>query len=558
MKSYIKILSAGLFGAAMTLTSCVGDLDLKPNNPNLVPGGGLTEAEYQNVLNKCYGGLAYSGQTGPNGDCDISGLDGGTSQYTRALFMMNEFTTDECIWIWPDNGVIDLITNTWGKDNGNIFGTYSRLYSHIAVCNNFISLAKDNSDANVRKMVLEARALRAMSYYWVIDIFGQGSFILDTDPMGTEPEQKDRLFLYNWLDSELDAIEAAYTAEFPNDRPTYGHVGLDGVQALHARLCLNAQVYTSNTVNAFEKCQTLCEAVINRHKGGGFNGSGLANNYMYLFCADNDAYMPGGSKPAENEILWGIPYQHEYTQAYGGTQFLIAAALSGEASAENGNKVAIDYGINNPWKCMHATEQFSAKFDEAPEDIRCSEWGKEGEGYKKANGGFSTFADGYCVVKFTNLLAGTDGAWSEQNGGVWGNGPARAETWVDTDLPLIRLADVYLMYTESYILNGTGTQAKALEYVNYVRERAGIPAWTASYLSADNILDERCRELYWELTRRSDLIRHHKFSGSAYNWAFKGSQLNVKGQSFRSYMDLMPIPTNIIAAQPSFKQNPGY
>ena len=114
------------------------------------------------------------------------------------------------------------------------------------------------------------------------------------------------------------------------------------------------------------------------------------------------------------------------------------------------------------------------------------------------------------------------------------------------------------MYTESYILNGTGTQAKALEYVNYVRERAGIPAWTASYLSADNILDERCRELYWELTRRSDLIRHHKFSGSAYNWAFKGSQLNVKGQSFRSYMDLMPIPTNIIAAQPSFKQNPGY
>ena len=200
---------------------------------------------------------------------------------------------------------------------------------------------------------------------------------------------------------------------------------------------------------------------------------------------------------------------------------------------------------------MHATEQFSSKVDDAPEDIRCSEWGKEGEGYKKANGGFSTFADGYCGVKFTNLLAGT-------NGGVWGNGPARAETWVDTDLPLIRLADVYLMYTESYILNGTGTQAKALEYVNYVRERAGIPAWTASYLSADNILDERCRELYWELTRRSDLIRHHKFSGSAYNWAFKGSQLNVKGQSFRSYMDLMPIPTNIIAAQPSFKQNPGY
>lgn len=557
MKSYIKILTAGLFGAAMTLTSCVGDLDLTPNDPNLVPGNTLTPADYQNVLNKCYGGMAYSGQYGPNGACDISGLDGGTSQYTRALFMMNEFPTDECIWIWPDLGVVDLVTNTWGKDNANIFGTYSRLYSHIAVCNDFIQQARDNENPEVRKMVLEARTLRAMSYYWVIDIFGQGSFTLDTDEIGSSPVQKDRKFLYNWLDGELDEIEALYKAEFPNDQVQYGHVGLDGAQALHARLCLNAQVYTTNQVNGYDKCASLCDEVITRHKGGGFNGSGLANQYLYLFCASNDAYMPGGSNKAENEILWGIPYDAAYTQAYGGTQFLIAAATTNSSDPNGVYMSSSDYGINNPWTCMHATQQFSDKFNPS-EDIRCSMWGMESNGFKKANGKFSEFSEGYAVIKFTNLIAGTDGAWSEENGGSYGDGPARAETWVDTDMPLLRLADVYLMYAESFIMNGSGTQDKALEYANYVRERAGVTPWEAADLTANNILDERCRELYWELTRRSDLVRHKKFSGSNYMWAFKGTQMSVDGQAFRSYMDIMPIPTNILSAQPDFNQNPNY
>lgn len=558
MKSYIKILSAGLTGVAMALTSCVGDLDLQPNDPNLINGGSLSPSQYANVLAKCYGGLAYSGQTGPNGSCDISGLDGGTSQYTRALFMMNEFPTDEVIWIHPDNGIIDLVTNTWGKDNVNIFGTYSRLYSHIAVCNDFIRQASGSTDSSVRKMVLEARALRAMSYYWVIDIFGQGSFTLDTDAFGSAPVQKDRVFLYNWLDNELTDIENSFKTDFAGQKVEYGHVGLDGVQALHARLALNAGVYTKNTVNGYEKCQQLCEEIIARHTGGGFENSGLARHYMYLFSASNDAYMPGGSNSAENEILWGIVYDAAYTQAYGGTQFLIAAATCNGSNDEDGHMASADYGINNPWKCMHATEAFSSKFDANPEDIRWSEWCKEDRGYTKDNAVYGKFFSGYAVIKFTNLLAGTDGEWSEKNGGIYGNYPQRAETWVDTDLPLLRLADVYLMYTEAYIVNGTGTSDKALQYVNYVRERAGVTPWTASDLTADNILNERCRELYWELTRRSDLVRHGKFSGSQYMWSYKGSQLSQNGQAFRSYMDLMPIPANIIAAQPDFNQNPNY
>ena len=572
MKSSINKIFTGFLGAGLMLTtSCVGDLDLEPNDPNIVLGNALTEADYQNVLAKCYGGLAYSGQNGPNGDCDISGLDGGTSQYTRALFMMNEFTTDEAIWIHADVGVIDLVTNTFGKDNGNIFGTYSRLYSHIAVCNDFIRQAKTVENVNVQRMVLEARALRALSYYWVVDIFGMGSFTLDSDDLFSSPEQKDRTFLFKWLDGELTDIEGTYKAKYPNYKPTYGSIGLDAVQALHARLLLNAQVYTNGAVNGYARCADICKEIIDRHQDGPL-GNGLAETYNYLFCADNDKYMPGGS--GVNEILWGIVYDKDYTRAYGGTQFLMAAAYTNNAVKDDaGICNSADYGINNPWKCMHASEQFSNVFaNDDASDARWAMWLKEPNGYKKANTGFGKFCDGYVVAKFNNLYSDPAGrqwtdadgqpwgpGWSAKNGGQYADGvAARAETWVDTDLPLFRLAEVYLTYAECNIVAGVGDAALALQYVNNVRKRAGVYEWTANEMRTANILDERQRELHWELTRRSDLVRHGKYTGGEYMWSYKGSQSDMAGQPVPEYMNVMPIPQQIINAQTDFKQNPGY
>ena len=166
MKSYkTKIFSVLCAAMALGATSCVGDLDLMPNDPNTITAGNLTPEQYEAVLAKCYSGMAVSGQYGPDGASDISGLDGGTSQYTRGIYMLNEFTTDESKWIWADEGVFDLVTNTWSKGNANIFGTYSRMYVHIAICNDFLRLIGDNEQ--FAEMALEARTLRAMSWvYW--------------------------------------------------------------------------------------------------------------------------------------------------------------------------------------------------------------------------------------------------------------------------------------------------------------------------------------------------------------------------------------------------------
>ena len=232
-----KYLMLGGVALGLGLTSCVGDLDLEPIDPNLESPESSTILI--NEAMQCYQTMATSGQEGP-GSSIISGLDNGRGQYTRAIFMMNEFPTDECIWIWKDDGIYDLVTNTFDATNGNIYGTYSRLYAHIAVCNQFLADAAGSNDAEIVRLRDEVRALRAMSYYWVCDIFGKASKSMSA-PDGTEPEQMTREELYTWLEAELkDLVDNGNLA----DVPVYGRVGKDGAQALLARLYLNAEVYS--------------------------------------------------------------------------------------------------------------------------------------------------------------------------------------------------------------------------------------------------------------------------------------------------------------------------
>ncbi len=551
MKSYIyKSLSALALTFSLGMaTSCVGDLDQVPEDPNTTTAPQFNEEQVRQALAKCYSVLGISGQQGP-GSSDISGLDNGTGQYLRAIAMMNEYPTDELMWIYKDAGVVDLVTNTWGKDNVNIFGTYSRLYVHIAICNDFIRLIDGGCPgdaADLAQYRLEARALRALSYYWVIDLFGQGGFV-DENTNGN-PQQWSRVDLFNWLEGELKDIIANYSTA----TPVYGRVGVDGVRALLARLYLNAKVYTGT--ERYADCQAQCEEIIKNHTDG-LNGTGLVPHYMYLFCGDNDEYLPGGG--GTNEILWGVPLDSDMSQSYGATTFLTAAATSNLTWTDNNAYMnQLDYGMGAQWGCMHARKEFSDKF--ADGDIRWSMWKKEADGFTRENTDFSSFTSGYGVVKFTNLLKGENGEWSAANGGSYdptGKTPARSEAFSDADYPVFRLADVYLMYAECNIEGGKGDAAKALDYVNRVRARAGVPAWTGAEMTSANILDERCREMYWENTRRSDLIRFGKFTGGSYNWSWKNNIL--AGGSIPEHMNLFPIPSNVITAQPEFKQNPGY
>jgi starch-binding outer membrane protein, SusD/RagB family len=123
---------------------------------------------------------------------------------------------------------------------------------------------------------------------------------------------------------------------------------------------------------------------------------------------------------------------------------------------------------------------------------------------------------------------------------------------------MFRLADVQLMYAEAVLRGGTGgTQAQALKYVNDLRQRAyktTRPALTS--IALDDILNERGRELFWESSRRTDLIRFKKFTTGSMLWQWKGG---IKaGVAVSDNLNLFPIPAADVIANPNLKQNTGY
>lgn len=574
MKYINKILTAGclVLGMGFAMTSCVNDLNVTPKDPNSFTWTNVEadpDTYLPQVFAKCYSVLAVSGQSG-EGSSDMSGLDMGAGCYPRAIYMLNEFPTDETLWIWPDAGVVDIVTGTWANNNANIYGTYSRLYIAIALCNDFIRQTLESGIDltpavrtdynNVEQYRLEARALRALSYWYVLDLFGNGGWVDETMDYGDSPLPITRKDLYNRLTTELEAIIAAWPAA--NAKPSYGRVGLDGVKALLAKVYLNAKVYTNGEVDGYEKCLNLCNQIIDAHKGSGFKSSGLANNYHALFAANNDQYMPGGSNSAENEILWGIPYDATNIQAYGGTRFLMAAAFVNATMADQKYYMScLDYGLNDQWGCMHARAEFSDKFNST--DVRDDLWSKEAQGFTKENTEFSKFNNGYAAVKFTNLIMNADGSFPKADNSkpiavdniAESAKVLNVNAHPDTDLPVFRLADIYLMKAECFVMGNQGNADEAVAAVNVVRERAGAKPWTN--VTANDLLDERARELYWENHRRTDLVRFNKFT-SGYTWSWKGYVAG--GTDMGSHMNVYPIPANVIAAQPEFGayQNAGY
>ena len=166
------------------------------------------------------------------------------------------------------------------------------------------------------------------------------------------------------------------------------------------------------------------------------------------------------------------------------------------------------------------------------------------EGQNKEIEDISSFNDGYAITKFRNVTS--DGA------------PGSDLTFPDTDFPMFRLGDVYLMYAEAVLRGGTGGDlGTAVGYVNTLRERAyGDNSGNIADIDLQFIIDERARELYWEGHRRTDLIRYEMFTTSAYLWPWKGKA--AEGTATDDRYKLFPIPSSDITANPNLVQNQGY
>jgi len=481
---------------------------------------------YKSFLARVYAGLAVTGQQGPAGQGDIQGIDEGFSQYLRVIWEAQELPTDAAVIGWGDVGLPELNTQMWAATNSFIVGGYYRIYFQVAMANEFLrqttdaKLAERNVPASLKATIAtyraEARFLRALSYWHGLDMFGKGiPMVTEDTPIGsTPPPVAVGDEIYDYIVSEVTAVRDLLP---PNGAASYGRATPAAASMLLAKVYLNSAVYTGTA--RWTEALAATQAVINS------GGISLDPNYRRMFGADNHT---------SPEIVFAITQDGLKTRTWGGMTFLVHASCGGNMDANAS-------GIDGCWWGLRMKPQAYNLFGAG--DTRANIFYTTGHSVTISN--ISDFFQGIPAPKFINKTVA----------GAQGSHP----THVDTDFPLFRLGDAYLMYAEAHLRGGGGSAAQALAYVNAIRQRAfggNSGDITAGQLTLDFILAERGRELLWEAHRRTDLIRYGRFTGGSYIWSWKGG--TQAGAATESFRNLYPIPANELVANPNLKQNPGY
>lgn len=599
MKTFNKIfLSVGVAAvSALGFSSCTDDLNLDPTNPSQITD---VNGQIDRVFADIYMNFATYGA---NGNSPVHDYDGGMATFQRAIFTAEELPTDEACWLYDAEKYGTLNYGLVNSTNPSLFGFYSRMMINISLCNDFIRNANSGTYGEVEAAkkadyIRQARILRAACYFYMCSAYDKVPYADETSSIGSQPTQLPRAKVFENVTTDLEEVVAEYGPTAA--KPYYGFVGLDVAESLLVKFYLNAEVFTGQA--QWTKCCQHADNVIGRLGNSGPLGNGLAKSYIALFGANNAQYAIGGSN-AVNEIIWTIPQNVPHLTSYAGATFLICAWLGNSGvevtakeperkdyatedeyqdalNAYNGLKdwqknadltvAGVGYSLNpdiktgkcsnlwfnadDSWGCMVARETFVNKFEwtngakSESDDVRVSQWLTSRYGFTPKN--ISLVGDdwgknGYLAIKFTNWAYNEDGTINVAES------PKQAGALVGGDYPVIRLAEIYLSYAEA-AMNGGGDMGKALTYVNYIRERAGVAPF--ANLTVADLRDERCRELYQENTRRTDLIRYNQWC-TGYTWPWKGGV--EAGTNLPEYTKLYPIPNRILTAS-NFEQTTGY
>lgn len=474
---------------------------------------------------------------------------------------------------------------------------------------------------NIKKYRAEARFLRAYQYAVLMDLFGNPAFITDSVAIGTAlPTQIQRTQLFNFVEKELKEIEPLLAAPKTNE---YGRADQAAAWSLLARIYLNAEVYTGTpkyteaitysakvigagysllsdytkimradnhlnnpefifTINYDGKNTTnwggttyLTHAAVGGNMsaadfgiGGGWGGLRTTKNLVNAF--DYDLNMSALTATLGAETIYGLvgsavndwgqtPDIKFYQTATAGIYEAYVKFKKGEWKVRTNNSWDVNYGDsdkngvldqNNDNNIATEAGYYKVVLNSATLAYTVTPiTDARAQFYTNTNGveikDIGDFKDGYAITKFKNIKS--DGSMGSD------------ATQVDIDMPIFRLAEMYLTYAEAVKRGGSGgSLTNAVDYLNKLRERAlknksgNITAYDLDY-----ILNERARELYWEGFRRTDLIRFgDKFTSASYLWPWKGDVIGGKG--VESYRKLYPIPTDDLTANPNLKQNTGY
>ena len=532
--------------AAFTLTSCVGVLNQEPLSSDVVGADSYTNPTYRlGQLARIYGSFNITGNNGA-GSADIAVSDAGASEFIRAWWSCNTLTTDEAKCVWGDAWVKEIVSNTWtDTKNDAIYAAYVRGVMMVTLANNFLRNT-DDSDPEIATERAEVRTLRAMAYWMLLDCFGNVPFTTEENEMGaTKPEQISAANLYAWLKTELEELVSAESNLKDVKTQVYPRIDKGAAYGLLARLLINHKSYTgTEDVNTYTEAMAAAKQVMDKYA--------LASEYRELFMGDN-----GQNPECLKEIVWAACYDANKTQSYGGPTYFIAGSTNN----------TLNLGLAAGWAGLNTSSQFvsyllgSAGVDNAKVgdnvdaftgiDKRALVSLKYSE---KKDQAIDSFTAGWHIHKYNNFHS------TDQD--IYGERPEKGEgsiteQFASIDFPLIRAAEMYLIYAEAKtrIDGGNTTDAEALKAYNDIQKRAGL-AGLATSISLEDVFAEITRELYWEGLRRTTLIRYNKYVEGNYVWPFKGGASS--GQALSSHMKLFPIPDEDLVANDNLDQNLGY
>lgn len=568
------ILPAAVLACSSVFTACVKDLEVENINPQEV-----SDFNEDYIFNKIYGNLVLTGQTGPNGDSDLDDIDEGTSNMTRLIWNLNVLTTDEGHCWWNDPGMPELNRNTWTNSNVMIKALYYRLMFGVTLCNFYLENANDGS-AETKQKRAEARFMRALHYFYLMDLYANPPFL--TKLSSENATQIQRADLFTFLESELkDIIGEGSGDEILADAKTidYGRADKAAGLLLLARMYLNAEVYTGTP--RWDDAKTYADKTI----GTGYKlcteGKGGFSAYQLLFMGDND------TNGAQDEIILPALHDGEKTQTWGGSLFMIAAPCAETMKMEHlyGNEddtqysgmasediplaaKTIGYGTSESWDIgLRARKEFSKVFFGNNATDNTIEKGVPYKVIDKVGDDRAIFYtngqkisiqkeddknQGLIYMKYNNIHSdGTPGHHS-------------AGQFVDTDYPMFRLAEAYLISAEADArLNNGNCTTTGVERIKTLRKRAnvktgnkydGIGADALTAVTLEDIFKEWSREFGFEGMRRMVLIRWNRFAGqNDYKWEWMGG--SQAGNMIDSRFNIFPIPDSELNANPNIKPN---
>ena len=274
-----------------------------------------------------------------------------------------------------------------------------------------------------------------MSYYYMMDLFGKAAFITEDDAINSTPKQYERTQLFTFVETELKEIDADLKDPMQNE---HGRADKAVAWMILAKIYLNAEVYIGT--DHYADCLAYTEKII----AGGFS---LASDYSHNFMADNN------TNSANNEIIFPLISDGTYTHNYGPTTVMI----NGEVGSIEANGSALGVGAGGWGGALRLRKQFVQLFDGATFSTDARNTIISGT----RNIEITDISDrdtGYITTKYSNATST----------GSFGSN----ETFVDTDFPLFRLADVYLMYAESHLRGGGGTAASCRRLFNRFKNKS--------------------------------------------------------------------------------------